>query len=182
MGRTDFPELRSWIASGWPTNHPGGADSAIVSVMAMLRQLTNQGNRNKIVRTFQVRCLWRETQSRLERRGEYVRPSGTLSANRLACLLAPCVVAALWYGQRHAFHHSLQEIWTAAEQDPGFGKRIQVERGRGHFFDTKDKALVVTNIAAPCCGATAPAAPCTPRPPWRMAWFISARMTTTCTR
>src|SRR5690242_5747510 len=64
---------------------------------------------------FKYAVYGRKPDSRLERGGNNVQRSGTLSANHLSAFSVRCVFVLVWQSQRSAFHHSLQEIWTAHE-------------------------------------------------------------------
>jgi outer membrane protein assembly factor BamB len=110
-----------------------------------LQQLTKQWKADKIVRTFQVRCLWRETYSRLELGGDMLTPrehSQPIAISvflSVACLLL-CGIAS-----------AAPSITLSKKSGPPTSKILVSGRGFEPnvgvdiFFDTKDKALVVTN-------------------------------------
>jgi outer membrane protein assembly factor BamB len=111
----------------------------------LLLQLTNQGKADKIVRTFQVRYLRQETYSRLERGGNMFNPR---ERSRPIAFLAFLLIA---YFLLCGIASATPSITLSKKSGPPTS-RILVS-GRGFkpnvgvdiFFDTKDKALVVTN-------------------------------------
>jgi outer membrane protein assembly factor BamB len=111
----------------------------------MFRQLTNQRNENKIVRTLQVRCFRLETQSRLERGGnmsdprERCQPITLFAFLFFACSLL-CGIA-----------NAAPSITLSKKSGPPTGgilvsgRGFEPNVGVDIYFDTKGQALVVTN-------------------------------------
>ena len=113
--------------------------------MAILPQLTNQGKANKIVRTFQVRCLRRETDSRLERGGNMFNPrERSWPITFFAFLSFACLLLS-------GIANAAPSITLSKKSGPPTsrilvsGRGFESNVGVDIYFGTKDEALIVTN-------------------------------------